>query len=176
MKTASDYSLAKSILDGVDHAISTAERTWGVGRLRLLVSDDLRARWDRQWLAWCRATEGDDVGAIQKQGGAVRRAVAALEAEARAAGQQPLTPEVWEARHGDRVIVVCRTSAEAGVVAREDRKAEVWTLDELVRLALADRPGLEAVKEIFPGATVTAIKPRVNWSAGGDEMPDGWIG
>ena len=176
MKTASDYSLAKSILDGVDHAISTAERTWGVDRLRLLVSDDLRARWDRQWLAWCRATESDDVGAIQKQGGAVRRAVAALEAEARAAGQQPLAPEAWEAKHGDRVIVVCRTSAEAGVVAREGRKAEVWTLDELVRLALADRPGLEAVKQIFPGATVTAIKPRVDWAAGGDEMPDGWIG
>lgn len=176
MKTASDYSLAKAILDGVDHAIATAERTWGVGRLRLLVSDDLRARWDRQWLAWCRAAEGDDVGAIQKQGAAVRRAVAALEAEARAAGQQPLTPDVWETRHGDRVIVVCRTSAEAGVVAREGRKAEVWTLDELVRLALADRPALAAVKEFFPGAEVAAIKPRVDWAAGGDEMPDGWIG
>lgn len=171
-----DYSLAKAILDGVDDAITTAERTWGVGRLRLLVSDDLRARWDRQWLAWCRAIEGDDVGAIQKQGAAVRRAVAALEAEARAAGQQPLTPEVWETRHGDRVIVVCRTSAEAGVVAREGRAVEVWTLNELVRLALADRPGLAAVKEIFPGSTVTAVKPRVNWAAGGDELPDGWIG
>lgn len=171
-----DYSLAKSILDGVDHAITTAERTWGVDRLRLLVSDDLRARWDRQWLAWCRAIEGDDVAAIQKQGAAVRRAVAALEAEARAAGQQPLLPDVWETRHGDRVIVVCRTSAEAGVVAREGRAVEVWTLDELVRLALADRPGLAAVKEVFPGSTVTAIKPRVNWAAGGDELPDGWIG
>ena len=176
MKTASDYILAKSILDGVDHAIATAERTWGVGRLRLLVSDDLRARWDRQWLAWCRAVEGGDVAPIQKQGAAVRRAVAALEAEARAAGQQPLAPEVWEAKHGDRVVVVCRTSADAGVVAREGRKAEVWTLDELVRMALTDRPGLEAVKQIFPGATVTSIKPRVNWAAGGDEMPDGWIG
>lgn len=171
-----DYSLAKATLDGVDHAISTAERTWGVGRLRLLVSDDLRARWDRQWLAWCRAVEADDVGEIQKQGAAVRRAVAALEADAKAAGQQPLTPEVWETWHSDRVIVVCRTSAEAGVVAREGRAVEIWTLDELVRLALADRPGLAAVKEVFPGSTVTAIKPRVDWAAGGDEMPDGWIG
>ena len=171
-----DYSLAKAILDGVDHVITTAERTWGVGRLRLLVSDDLRARWDRQWLAWCRAVEGDDVGAIQKQGAAVRRAVAALEADAKAAGQQPLLPDVWETRHNDRVIVVCRTSAEAGVVAREGRAVEIWTLDELVRLALADRPGLAAVKEVFPGSTVTVIKPRVNWAAGGDEMPDGWIG
>ena len=171
-----DYSVAKSVLDGVDDTISTAERTWGVGRLRLLVSDDLRARWDRQWLAWCRACEVNDVAAIQKQGAAVRRAVGALEAEARALGGQPLSPEVWEMRHGDRVIVVCRTSAEAGVVAREGRKAEIWTLDELVRMALADRPALAAVKEIFPGSTVTAIKPRVDWAAGGDELPDGWIG
>lgn len=171
-----DYSVVKSVLDGVDHTISTAERTWGVGRLRLLVSDDLRARWDRQWLAWCRAVEGNDVAAIVKHGAAVRRAVAALEAEARALGGQPLTPEVWETRHGDRAIVVCRTSTEAGVVAREGRKAEVWMLDELVRMALADRPALAAVKQVFPGATVTAIKPRVDWAAGGDEMPDGWIG
>ena len=170
-----DYSLAKAILDGVDHAISTAERTWGVGRLRLLVSDELRARWDRQWLAWCRAVESSDVAAIQKQGGAVRRAVTALEAEARAGGQQPLTPEVWETRHDDRVVVVCRTSAEAGVVAREGRAAEVWTLDELVRLALADRPEMEAVKIIFPGAEVTAVKPRVDWTAG-DELPNEWMG
>lgn len=176
MKTASDYSLAKSILDGVDHTITTAERTWGVGRLRLLVPDDLRSRWDRQWLAWCRAVEGGDVAAIQKQGAAVRRAVTALDAEARAAGQQPLAPEVWETRHGDRAIVVCRTSAEAGVVAREGRAAEVWTLDELVRMALTDRPGLAAAKEFFPGSTVTAIKPAVNWAAGGDELTDGWIG
>lgn len=170
-----DYNLAKAILDGVDHVITTAERTWGVGRLRLLVSDELRARWDRQWLAWCRAVESNDVAAIQKQGGAVRRAVAALEAEARAGGQQPLTPEVWETRHDDRVVVVCRTSAEAGVVAREGRAAEVWTLDELVRMALIDRPGMSAVKQFFPGAEVTAIKPRVDWAAG-DELPDAWMG
>ena len=113
MKT-SDYSTAKAILDGVDEVVAASERTWGVGRLRLLVEDDLRARWDRQWLAWCRACEAYDLAAIRTQGAAVRRAIGVLEQAARAAGHEALRPDVWEVLHEGRAVAVCRTSAEAG--------------------------------------------------------------
>ena len=172
MKT-SDYSFAQAILDGVDAAVSTAERTWGVGRLRLLVDDDLRARWDRQWLAWCRACEAYDLAAIRNQGAAVRRAIAVLEAEAIAAGHRPLRPDVWEVGHEGRAIAVCRTSAEAGVVARERRDLEVWTVEELVRVALSGRQLVSAVKQHFPGAEVLAMRspaPDIDWTRG-DELP-----
>ena len=36
----------RAALDGVDAVATAMERKWGVGRLRLLVSDDLRARFD----------------------------------------------------------------------------------------------------------------------------------
>ena len=101
MKT-SDYSTAKAILDGVDEVVAAAERTWGVGRLRLLVDDDLRARWDRQWLAWCRACEAYDLAAIRSHGAAVRRAVGVLEQAARAAGHEALKPDIWEVIHAAR--------------------------------------------------------------------------
>jgi hypothetical protein len=172
MKTA-ELSLAQAILDGVDEVVSTAERTWGVGRLRLLVGDDLRARWDRQWLAWCRACEAYDLAAIRTQGSAVRRAIAVLEAEAVAAGHRPLRPDVWEVAHDGRAIAVCRTSPEAGVVARERRDLEVWTVEELVRVALSGRTSLSAVKQHFPGARVTAMRspaPDFDWTRG-DELP-----
>lgn len=171
MKPA-ELSLAQAIVDGVDEVVFTAERTWGVGRLRLLVDDDLRARWDRQWLAWCRACEAYDLAAIRTQGAAVRRAVGVLEAAAIAAGHQAIKPEVWEVEHEGRVIAVCKTSAEAGVVARENRALEAWTVEELVKVALTTRPALSAVKTAFPGAEVVRVKtPVADWSRG-DDLPD----
>lgn len=172
MKPA-DLQLAQAILDGVDAAVSTAERTWGVGRLRLLVDDDLRARWDRQWRAWCRACEAYDLAAIRDQGAAVRRAIGVLEAAATAAGHRPLRPDVWEVGYEGRAIAVCRTSAEAGVVARERRDLEVWTVQELVRVALSGRAAVSAAKQHFPGSEVLALRspaPSVDWQHG-DELP-----
>ena len=169
----SDYSTAKAILDGVDEVVAAAERTWGVGRLRLLVDDDLRARWDRQWLAWCRACEAYDLAAIRSHGAAVRRAVGVLEQAARAAGHEALKPDIWEVIHEGRVVAVCRTSAEAGVVAREGRDLEAWTIEELVRVALAGRAAISAVKLAFPGAEVVAMRspaPDIDWEHG-DELP-----
>jgi hypothetical protein len=168
----SDYSLAKAILDGVDAVIAASERRWGVDRLRLLVPDDLRARWDRQWLAYCRAVETNDLSGIQRHGAATRRAVAALDAAATAAGAQPIEPVVWEAEHDGRVISVVRTAAEAHAVAADGRNLEVWTLDELVRVALYRAEAVSAAKAVFPGAEVTAIRsPPVDWDRGDDLPP-----
>jgi hypothetical protein len=168
-----DYSLAKAILDGVDETIAASERRWGVDRLRLLVTDDLRARWDRQWQSWCRAVEANDLGGIQKHGAAVRRAVAALEAAATAAGAEPIAPTVWETTYEGRVIAVVRTSAEAYAVTTQGRGLEVWTLDELVRVALPRTEIVAATKEVFPGAEVVAYKsPPTDWASGGDPLPD----
>jgi hypothetical protein len=169
----SDYSLAKAILDGVDECIAASERRWGVDRLRLLVADDLRARWDRQWQSWCRAVEANDLGGIHRHGAAVRRAVAALEAAATAAGAEPISPVVWEAAYEGRVIAVVRTNAEAYAVATQGRGVEVWTLDELVRVALPRTAMIAAAKEVFPGAEVVRYQsPPADWANGGDPLPD----
>src|SRR5512134_2988170 len=42
-----EYAI-RAILDGLDEVALAMERTWGVGRLRLLVSDLLRAKFDAQ--------------------------------------------------------------------------------------------------------------------------------
>ena len=169
----SDYALAKAILDGVDETIAASERRWGVDRLRLLVPDDLRSRWDRQWLAYCRAVKANDLADIQKHGAAVRRAVAALEAAATAAGAEPIAPTVWETTYEGRAIAVVRTSAEAYAVATQGRGLEVWTLDELVRVALPRTEIVAAAKQTFAGAEVVVYKsPPTDWANGGDPLPD----
>ena len=43
----SEYAI-RAILDGLDPVAHEMERKWGVGRLRLLVDDSLRARFDAQ--------------------------------------------------------------------------------------------------------------------------------
>ena len=43
----SDYAI-RAIIDGLDQVACEMERKWGVGRLRLLVSDLLRAKFDAQ--------------------------------------------------------------------------------------------------------------------------------
>ena len=48
MAFQSDFDRMKAAVDGVDHFACTMEKKWGVGRLRLLVDDDLRCRFDRQ--------------------------------------------------------------------------------------------------------------------------------
>ena len=43
----SEYAI-RAIIDGLDQVAVEMERKWGVGRLRLLVSDLLRAKFDAQ--------------------------------------------------------------------------------------------------------------------------------
>ena len=90
------------------------------------------------------------------------RAWKALDAEATAAGHEPLAPTVWEGRTEDgRVLVIVRTSEEAMAVASaaDNRARTVWTVDELAR-CVAMLEQINEVKRCFPGATVTAVSPR----------------
>jgi hypothetical protein len=71
------------------------------------------------------------------------------------------------------VVAVVKTSAEAYAVAIQGRGVEVWTLDELVRVALPRTEIVAAAKQTFAGAEVVAYKsPPTDWANGGDPLPD----
>jgi len=46
--SADDWRRVQSTVDGVDALAVEMERRWGVGRLRLIVDDELRGKFDRQ--------------------------------------------------------------------------------------------------------------------------------
>ena len=48
--SADDWRRVQSTVDGVDALAVEMERRWGVGRLRLIVDDELRGKFDRQAL------------------------------------------------------------------------------------------------------------------------------
>jgi hypothetical protein len=148
--------LIRSVLDGLEHAVAGFEQKWGRGRLRLLVGDELRARFDRQRGLLDAAIDAGAVLPITTHAEAMRRAWAVLDRTATEAGHQPLSPDVWECvlPSGETVAIV-RTDAEASLVQSEGL---VFTLDEVGQaLALLGETVL-AAKRQFQGGAVTAIR------------------
>lgn len=167
----------KAITDGVDFIASEMERKWGIGRLRLLVNDDLRSRFDAQAEKFDAAIQSAQTDLLSVQAEGMKRAWQALDKAATAAGQQPLSAEVWEVKlpGSEKIVAVVRTTSEAHMVATPDR--ETWTLSEIAHLIEHAGSIIADIKRTFPGAEITAIHGKANppdkpfdWSKG-DDIP-----
>jgi hypothetical protein len=161
----------QALIDGLDQVAFAMERKWGVGRLRLLVSDFLQAKFDEQKDRLDAALATGDEGHVSVQIEGMRRAWAALDLAAHEAGAQPLAPEVWECvlPSTGEVVSLVRTAEEAHHVARECR---VFTVAEVAILIEALGDGVLNVKQKFPGAAVTGIRRKApaDWDRG-DDLP-----
>jgi hypothetical protein len=166
----SDYAIC-SVLDGLDQVASEMERKWGVGRLRLLVSDLLRAKFDAQKDKLDAAIAANLERYVRVQAEGMKRAWATLDQAATEAGAEPLAPEVWECvlPSSGEVVSIVRTEPEAHHVARECR---VFTLDEIARLIDGLPEAVLDAKRVFPGAAITAVRDKdpIDWEKG-DEIP-----
>jgi hypothetical protein len=165
----SEYAI-RAIIDGLDQVAVEMERKWGVGRVRLLVSDLLRAKFDAQKDKLDAAIATNQEQYIRAQAEGMKRAWAALDKAASDAGHPPLSPKVWECLlpSSGEVVAVVRTEAEAHHVCREMR---VFSLVEIGRLIEALGPTVLEAKRVFPGATVSGIrKPEIDWEKG-DDLP-----
>ena len=149
----------RAVIDGVDRVAFDMERKWGVNRLRLLVDDDMRERFDRQLRRWSDVIwDGEaDLRVVEETAQATIRGWEALDLGATQAQAKPLAPEVWEHAMDDgRVLAVVRSTAEAHHVARDRPGMLVWTMAEVARLAF-DNSLVNAVKDAFPGAEVARV-------------------
>jgi hypothetical protein len=165
----------QAIVAGLDETARQMEQKWGVGRLRLLVSDFLRMKFDAQKAKLDAAIATGQEVYIRAQAEGMRRAWQVLDRAAAEAGAQSLAPEVWECvlPASGEVVSIVRTEAEAHHVARE---GEVWTLAEVG--VLIERMGDEVrkVRRMYPGSAVVEVRPRdpppppIDWERG-DELP-----
>lgn len=170
----------RSLTEGLDHLAGEMERKWGVDRLPLLVSEQLRAAFYRQQDLLNDALGSGDLTLIDIQAGGMKRAWQALDQAAAQAGQKPLSADVWEVKlpKSGKIVAVVRTSAEAHLVAGPDR--ETWTLAEIACLIDGLDGKVAEIKRVFPGAEITAIhktetpetptKESFDW-AKGDDIP-----
>lgn len=160
-RSRSTYLVGRSHLDGVDNVAVEMEARWGCGRLRLLVSPELREKFDRQRYLLDRAILHGSLEDVRVQSQRMVNAWQALDAAAVEAGAVKLDPDaVWEVVLDDgTVAAIVSDIAHAGAVHAEGRAVRVYTLAEIGRL-LSAFPSIAAVKEAFPGAIVTRAEER----------------
>lgn len=166
------YISGRAYLDGADHAAAEMEAKWGADRLRLLVSAELREKFDRQRYLLNQAVWHGDLEQLRREATRMTTAWLALDKAAVAAGKQPLHPQVWEVPVTDPelsdaperaayVVAIVPDDATAHHVISEGRKVVVYTLDEIGRF-LALYPSVAKAKLAFPGAAITAVKRSVD--------------
>lgn len=170
---APDHYKKRSLTEGLDHLAKQMETKWGVDRLPLLVSDQLRAAFYQQKDLLDEALTSGDLALIDIQVGGMKRAWEALDQAATQSGQSILSADIWEVKLpvSGRVVAFVKTSAEAQVIARPD--LETWTVSEIAQLIDGMDENVRAVKQLFPGAEVTAITKKETPSQT-DEKPFDW--
>jgi hypothetical protein len=131
-RTPGTYIATKALIDGVDQVAVAMEARWGAGRLRLLVSAELRERFDRQRYLFNQSIWHGDLEAVRRESSRMVTAWQALSRAAEATGAAPLSPVVWETALEDgTVVAIVRQPEEAKAVVREGRKVVIYTLDEI---------------------------------------------
>jgi hypothetical protein len=169
--SAPDEYRIRALVDGLDHLSAEMERIWGVDRLRLLVSDLLRAKFDEQQARVDAAIASGHETFVRVQVEAMRRAWETLDRAARAAGAKPIPAEVWECALPTSGEVIALVRDEASATQGTDGRP-VFTLAEVARLIETLGSAVLETKRAFPGAAVTdarSSKP-FDW-AKGDDMP-----
>jgi hypothetical protein len=161
------YLTGQEAIDTLDLVAIEMERKWGADRLRLLVPEDLRTKFDMQRKLLNIAIDCGELDDVLRETRRMRTAWRALD---KAAEQnidaRPLPATVWEVPASDgSVIQLVRESELAGLLAAQEthsgRKVLVFTLEEVGRI-LEKFPSLYETKRVFPGCTITAVRQSVS--------------
>jgi hypothetical protein len=148
------YLAGRAAIDEADAAAVEAERRWGVGRLRLMVSTELREKFDRQRYLFNQAIWHGDLEAVKRESMRMATAWRRLDQTASIMGYNPISPDVWEITLNDGTVAAfVKTTADAHAVVTEGRKVAVYTLEE-VKTLLESHSLVNRVKTAFQGATV----------------------
>lgn len=160
-KSNATYLAGRSHLDGLDKLAADMEAKWGVGRLRLLVPQELREKFDRQRLKLNMAIRQGSLDDVAREAPRMAAGWQRLDAEAQGSGARPIDPDVLEiALPGGMVAAIVRDIADARKVQAnvEGRRVAVYSHDEIAMILERFRD-LHEVKVTFPGATVEAVRP-----------------
>jgi len=153
------YLAARAHIDGADQLAWEMDRKWGVGRLRLLVDPELRARFDRQRLKFNEVLTSGTVPDVEREAGRMVNAWRALDGAAEAAGVPVASPAHWfeVGMPGGAVLAIIEPGSHVHPDAWKDRQVQIWTCAEVAEV-IAKFPEIAKCKQVFPGATVEAAR------------------
>ena len=156
------YIAGRAYIDEADQMAIAMETKWGAGRLRLLVTPELREKFDRQRYLLNASIWHGDLEAVRREAKRMVTAWLVLDNAASAAGKPPISPLVWEVALRDgTVAAIVPSDDHARVVIAEGRAVVVYTLDEIARF-LSAYPDVAKAKLTFPGAEVTVISKSIS--------------
>jgi len=155
------YRKIQNYLTEYDRVVSEYERRWGIERLPLLVSPELRDRFWQQIDKLNDAIHRDAPNDVEHHVAVTLRAYAALEKEAIAMGGVEIGDDVWTAEVDGKVVAVVRDVHAVGGIKKEMPDALVYCVQEVAAILAkwSEQNKLVAdVKDVFPGAVVTDVK------------------
>lgn len=141
-----------------DTAARNMERKWGVNRLEGLVSPETAARYGSAVGKLNAAMEANDAAEVAARASVCIRGMAAMDAEASAAGHQPIPPQVQEIDVGGTLCAVLWDGNQWPVYAALRPGVRTYTPLEVANALAAYGASVAAVKDAFPGAEVKAVR------------------
>jgi hypothetical protein len=164
MSSPGTYLAGQEAIDTLDLVAIECERKWGADRLRLLVTEELRTKFDSQRLKTNQAIWTGELADVIRETRRMQTAWQTLDRYAEI-NASPLNLAVWEVALEDgSVAQIVRDSSQASLLAAQEaiagRKVAVYTLEEVGRL-LSRFPSLHQTKISFPGSTVTSQRMSI---------------
>lgn len=167
------YRKIQNHLTEYDRVVSDYERRWGVERLPNLVSPELRDRFWQQMDKLNDAIHRDAAVDVEHHVAVTLRAYGALEKEAIALGGKEIGMDVWTAHVDDKVVAIARDEQAVMHIKKDMPDALVYCVQEVAVILAkwSEQNALAvAVKDTFPGATVSDVKPTLKDKLD-DEIP-----
>lgn len=159
-----------------DRIAREMDRKWGVDRLPSLVPPEMAAKYGAALHSLNEAISANDPKATEANAANCIRGMQAMDVAAIAAGHKTATGDLLAEYDLDGFhFGILPGDGETWPAVRETRSdLQVFTIRE-VACALKAYAGhvlVQAAKQHFPGAEITAIRPRpeINWNHG-DELP-----
>src|SRR5829696_3426767 len=122
------YIAGRAVLDETDAVAADMEAKWGCGRLRLLVSPELREKFDRQRVLFNQAVwHGQDLEQVRRESLRMVKAWQALDQAATEAGERPVDPTAIETVLPDGTVAVIVPDGMAYVPQADGRRMAVYT-------------------------------------------------
>lgn len=145
---------------------------WGINRLPDLVSPAMAQRWAQAMVNLNAAIGASDPDLTAARVAACLRGFTAMDAEATAAGHQPIVADAWEFEIDGKVCAFLRDDAAWPKYAAQRPEVRIYSLTEVVNALAAYGQTVAAVKDAFPGSQVTAVrKPTPLEAELADEIP-----
>lgn len=170
-----EQAAAMEAVAAVDRVAAELEREWGIGRLPTLVDSETAAKFGQRVFQMDEAIFKRDWQAVQEVAPMLAKGWKVLDLLARKAGHEPGDPAAcWSVRSDAGLcyqIWPDDGAASAAAIAAKGGEIKHIGVQELLRVFEAF-PTVDALRDAFPGATVTAAKGagEVDWETG-DEVP-----